>query len=115
MKKDAVQQNLPDDLNQPAPTARGTAALGTCERVPVRYSRVLSLKRSGPEPLYYQLAQSIESAIKAGTIGHGTKLPPLPAMATELNLATNTVRAAWNYLERRGVLTCRHGVGTVVI
>jgi DNA-binding GntR family transcriptional regulator len=102
---------MPADQACTVPVGPAQGPPGT---VPIPYSRFLTLKRSGPEPLYYQLAQSIESAITAGHIGHGTKLPALAVLASELHLAPQTVRAAWNYLERRGVLTCRHGVGTVV-
>ncbi|MFE5837305.1 winged helix-turn-helix domain-containing protein [Arthrobacter sp. NPDC056493] len=84
------------------------------DKGPVSYSHILKLKRSGPEPLYYQLAQSIEDAIQSGAIDHGTKLPPLSVMAAELTMSAQTVRHAWDYLERRGVLICRRGLGTVV-
>ena len=78
------------------------------------YSQLLQLKRSGPEPLYYQLAQSLERAVADGTISHGTKLLPDSDMARELNLAVATVRSAWTYLERKGLLTRRRHAGTFI-
>jgi GntR family transcriptional regulator len=75
---------------------------------------VLPLARSGPEPLYYQLAQSLEKAVQAGAICPGTKLPPDRDLANELKIAVGTVRNAWIYLERKGVLTRRPRTGTIV-
>ena len=78
------------------------------------YLQLLQLKRSGPEPLYYQLAQSLVQAVEAGHIKHGTKLLPDSELAKELNLAVATVRSAWAYLERKGLLTRRRQAGTFV-
>lgn len=81
---------------------------------PVSYSRVLHLKRCGPEPLYYQRAQSMEKAVESGAIRHGARLLPEKDIASELNVAVATVRSAWAYLERRGVLTRHRRAGTTV-
>lgn len=80
----------------------------------VSYAQVLHLKRSGPEPLYYQLAQSMEQAVATGTITRGTRLLPEKEIARELNLAIGTIRNAWAYLERKGVLSRQRQAGTVV-
>lgn len=80
----------------------------------VSFSQVISLKRSGPEPLYYQLAQSIERAVESGAISHGTRLLSEKTMAEELNVAVSTVRNAWAYLERKGLLTRARQAGTFV-
>jgi len=80
----------------------------------IRYSQLLLLGRSGPEPLYYQLARSLEWAVQSGTIDHGTKLLPESDMAKELNVAVVTVRSAWEYLERKGVITRRRYRGTII-
>ncbi|MCA4134838.1 GntR family transcriptional regulator [Arthrobacter sp. M4] len=77
-------------------------------------ARVLHLKRSGPEPLYYQLACSVEAAIAAGTILSGTRLPPERDIAHELCLATGTIRQAWSYLEGRGVIKRARKTGTFI-
>lgn len=78
------------------------------------YSQVLRLKRCGPEPLYYQLAESLEQAVATGVIARGTRLLPEKDMARELNVAIGTVRNAWAYLERKGLLRRQRQVGTVV-
>jgi DNA-binding GntR family transcriptional regulator len=93
-----------------APGALTTRAPG----VPPTYSQVLHLKRCGPEPLYYQLTQSLEQAVGTGLIARGTRLLAEKDMARELNVAAATVCNAWAYLERRGVLTRHRHPGTVV-
>ena len=80
----------------------------------IRYSQLLLLRRSGPEPLYYQLARSLEWAVQSGAIDHGTKLLPESDMAKELNVAVVTVRSAWQYLERKGVITRSRYRGTII-
>jgi DNA-binding GntR family transcriptional regulator len=76
--------------------------------------QVLPLKRSGPEPLYYQLAVVFENAVESGAITRGTRLLPEKDMAEELNLAVSTVRQAWAHLERKGILTRTRKTGTFV-
>lgn len=78
------------------------------------YSQILTLPRSGPEPLYYQLAVSFERAVDSGAIGHGTRLDPEKDMAEQLSLSLSTVRRAWAYLERKGLLTRTRKAGTFV-
>ncbi|MFE4545469.1 winged helix-turn-helix domain-containing protein [Arthrobacter sp. NPDC056727] len=114
MPLDTTQPITSNELRGLSQADADTLILRASDKGPASYSRILKLKRSGPEPLYYQLAQSIEDAIQSGAIDHGTKLPPLSVMAAELTLSAQTVRHAWDYLERRGVLICRRGLGTVV-
>ncbi|WAH99161.1 winged helix-turn-helix domain-containing protein [Arthrobacter sp. MMS18-M83] len=94
-------------------TAAGALTTGA-PPAPAPYSQVLRLKRCGPEPLYYQLAQSLEQAVATGAIAHGTRLLPEKDMARELNVAIGTVRNAWAYLERKGVLHRQRHAGTVI-
>lgn len=98
------------DLSNAAAGALPTRA----PAAPAPYSQVLPLKRCGPEPLYYQLAESLEQAVATGVIARGTRLLPEKDMALELNVAIGTVRNAWAYLERKGVLHRQRQVGTVV-
>lgn len=80
----------------------------------LKFAQILPLKRSGPEPLYYQLACSMEAAIAGGRLARGTKLPPEKDIARQLFLSTNTVRQAWSYLEGRGVIVRTKKVGTLI-
>lgn len=80
----------------------------------LKFAQILPLRRSGPEPLYYQLACSMEAAIAGGRLARGTKLPPEKDIARQLFLSTNTVRQAWAYLEGRGVIVRTKKVGTLI-
>ncbi|MDQ4489453.1 GntR family transcriptional regulator [Sinomonas sp. ASV486] len=80
----------------------------------MHYAQLLPLPRSGPEPLYYQLAVSFERALESGALGHGTRLDPEKDMAEQLSLSVATVRRAWAYLERKGMLTRTRRAGTFV-
>jgi hypothetical protein len=100
-----------DNLKQaPAPGPEEPPTRGA-----VPFSRILQLRRCGPEPLYYQLAESLQEAVAAGKISHGTRLLPDVDMAHELRLAVGTVRKAWAHLERKGILTRRQKIGTFVL
>jgi DNA-binding GntR family transcriptional regulator len=81
----------------------------------LRYSRILSLKRCGPEPLYYQVAKNMKKAVESGTIARGTKLPNEKDMARELKMAVSTLRQAWDYLEREGIIARRKKTGTFIL
>lgn len=70
-------------------------------------------KRS-PVPLYYQLAELIESHIDSGVLNPGDKLPPERDIATMAGISRMTARQALGYLEQRGAIEVRHGVGTFV-
>ena len=95
--------------------ARSPNQTGITSSEVLPYSRILELQRSGPVPLYYQLAGSLEAAVAAGSIKHGTRLPSDQEMARELKLATGTVRQAWTYLERKGTVTRAKRTGTFVL
>ncbi|MCX2746306.1 winged helix-turn-helix domain-containing protein [Arthrobacter sp. MI7-26] len=80
----------------------------------VPFAQVLRFRRYGPEPLYYQLARSVEEAVASGEIPHGTRLLPESEMAHELRLAVSTVRHAWSYLEDKGMLVRTQKAGTFI-
>ncbi len=76
--------------------------------------RAVSIDRSSPVPLYFQLAQHLETAIRSGALPVGTRLDNEVQLAQELGLSRPTVRAAFRYLAERGMVTRRRGYGTVV-
>lgn len=98
------------DRPRSVPDGLAEGPSGTCSAL----YKVLELKRSGPEPLYFQLAQSVERALESGAIGPGTRLLPERAMARELKITVGTVRSAWAYLERKGVLIRKRQAGTFI-
>lgn len=72
------------------------------------------MKRGERKPLYFQLAESVEIAIAEGRLAHGEQLPGELRIAADLKVTQSTVRRAWAFLERKGVVRREHGVGTFV-
>ncbi len=66
-------------------------------------------------PLYMQLRQSLETAIRAGQLVDGEALPPERDIAEYANISRVTVRKAVDDLVKAGLLVRRHGSGTFVV
>lgn len=75
----------------------------------------LDIDRSSPVPLYHQVAQGIEAAIRSGKLAAGSKLDNEVALAAELKLSRPTMRKAMDELVRSGLLVRKRGVGTQVV
>lgn len=73
------------------------------------------MDRSSPIPLYFQVAQHLESAIADGTLAAGTLLLNEVDMADALALSRPTMRRALQSLVDKGLLVRRRGVGTRVV
>lgn len=73
------------------------------------------LERSGPIPLYYQVATRIEKAIMDGTLGPGARLENEITLGERLSLSRPTVRRAIQDLVDKGLLVRRRGIGTQVV
>lgn len=65
-------------------------------------------------PLYGHLVQLFESAIAAGDLPSGARLPPERELAQRLRISRSTVVAAYRELESRGLLRGYVGRGTFV-
>ncbi|MBA4860743.1 GntR family transcriptional regulator [Streptomyces sp. PSKA54] len=74
-----------------------------------------ALDRTSPVPLYYQLAQQLESAIEHGALAPGSLLGNEIELAGRLGLSRPTVRQAIQSLVDKGLLVRRRGVGTQVV
>lgn len=61
-----------------------------------------------------ELAERIESKVTSGTLAAGERLPAIRVLAESLNLAPNTVAAAYRRLADRGVVVGRGRAGTFV-
>jgi DNA-binding GntR family transcriptional regulator len=75
----------------------------------------IDLDRSGPIPLYYQIAQRIEKAILNGNLPAGARLENEVSLAERLGLSRPTVRRAIQDLVDKGLLVRRRGIGTQVV
>jgi DNA-binding transcriptional regulator YhcF (GntR family) len=72
------------------------------------------MDRSSPEPLWEQLSTVIAGRIRRGSLAPGTRLPPVRALAGDLELAPNTVAKAYRALEDQGLIVGRGRRGTFV-
>ncbi|MEV1024695.1 GntR family transcriptional regulator [Streptomyces sp. NPDC050264] len=75
----------------------------------------LSVDRTSPVPLYFQLSQQLESAIERGALTPGSLLGNEIELAGRLGLSRPTVRQAIQSLVDKGLLVRRRGVGTQVV
>ncbi|MER5770762.1 GntR family transcriptional regulator [Streptomyces sp. NPDC001985] len=75
----------------------------------------LSVDRTSPVPLYFQLSQQLEAAIERGVLTPGSLLGNEIELAGRLGLSRPTVRQAIQSLVDKGLLVRRRGVGTQVV
>ncbi|MFJ7057959.1 GntR family transcriptional regulator [Streptomyces griseobrunneus] len=75
----------------------------------------LSVDRTSPVPLYFQLAQQLEAAVEQGRLAPGTLLGNEIELAARLGLSRPTVRQAIQSLVDKGLMVRRRGVGTQVV
>jgi GntR family transcriptional regulator len=71
------------------------------------------LERSGV-PIYLQIRDQFRRAIGNGTLRPGEQLPTMRQLAVELKVDLNTVRHAYDELERSGVIVILRARGTYV-
>lgn len=67
-----------------------------------------------PTPVEVQLVRTIRSAVGAGLLEPGDRLPTVRQLAVELRVNANAVGRAYDELTRQGVLEERPGDGTRV-
>jgi DNA-binding transcriptional regulator YhcF (GntR family) len=65
-------------------------------------------------PLFDQLRMQIIGGIRDGRLPPGTRLPTVRELASQMNLAVNTVARAYRELESTGILETRGRFGTYV-
>jgi len=65
-------------------------------------------------PIFEQIAGGIRGAIASGVYQPGEAVPSIRALATELLINPNTVKRAYEELERAGLLVSRRGLGMYV-
>ena len=85
----------------------------THDPAPDRLLARLTLERNGV-PIYVQLRNHILQTIRSGVVGPGERLPTMRQVAVALRIDLNTVRHAYDELERLGALTLERGRGSFV-
>ncbi len=69
------------------------------------------LDRQSGLPLYLQIAHEVMYLIEAGTLRDGDAPPSLRRLAKQLRISFLTVDKAYKWLQSRGVLVTRRGIG----
>ncbi|MFF5258135.1 GntR family transcriptional regulator [Actinomadura viridis] len=75
----------------------------------------VTLDRGSPVPLYFQVAQQLEAAIRSGELPPGARLENELELAARCKLSRPTVRQAIQHLVDQGLLVRKRGVGTQVV
>lgn len=75
----------------------------------------MDLDRSGPVPLYFQVAQHLRDAIENGSLPAGSRIENEIKLAEDLGMSRPTIRRAIQELVDQGLLVRRRGVGTQVV
>ncbi|WP_157875756.1 GntR family transcriptional regulator, partial [Streptacidiphilus griseoplanus] len=78
-------------------------------------AELISIDRTSPVPLYFQVAARLEQLIATGELPPGTRLVNEIALAGDLGLSRPTMRQAIQHLVDRGLLVRKRGVGTQVV
>ena len=73
----------------------------------------LRLEASGV-PIYVQLREQLLVAIRTGTLAPGAQMPTMREVAVALKIDLNTVRHAYDELERAGAISLERGRGSFV-
>ncbi len=85
--------------------------------VPVRpYNRAVEFHldpRSGL-PMYLQIVQQVQDALRLGLLDVGDQLPTVREVVATIGINPNTVAKAYRELERDGLVVARPGRGTFV-
>jgi len=75
----------------------------------------VTVDRSNPVPLYFQVAQQLEQAIQSGALAVGERLENEILLADHYGLSRPTMRSAIGHLVDKGLLVRQRGVGTQVV
>ena len=78
------------------------------------HSMFLTIDTRDPRPIYQQVVDGIKEVIARGDLQEGTSLPPLRQLANDLGVNLNTIAIAYRELQKDGLITVRHGSGSVV-
>jgi DNA-binding transcriptional regulator YhcF (GntR family) len=74
----------------------------------------LGIDRGDELPVGVQLAWKLRGAIASGRLAPGDRLPSVRELAGESGVNVNTARAVYGKLERDGLISTQHGLGTFV-
>jgi GntR family transcriptional regulator len=81
--------------------------------MPTEMLQGLRIRATGV-PIYLQLRDQLLAAIAAGRLGPGERLPTMREVAVALRIDLNTVRRAYDELQRQGAVMLLQGRGSFV-
>jgi GntR family transcriptional regulator/MocR family aminotransferase len=84
------------------------------KRTPGQPLPVVALDRAAADPLYQQLYERLRTAIVAGNLAVGARLPSTRTLAAELGVTRGIVLNAMDQLLAEGYVTGAPGSGTYV-
>jgi DNA-binding GntR family transcriptional regulator len=79
------------------------------------FTKLITIDRNSPVPLYFQFARQMQELIETGVLPPGTRLSNEIAMAERFGLSRPTIRQAMQHLVDKGLLARKRGVGTQVV
>ena len=74
----------------------------------------LAINTNDDRPIYQQVADGIKELIARGRLEEGATLPPVRQLAADLGVNLNTIAIAYRELQKEGLITVKHGSGSVV-
>jgi len=75
---------------------------------------MIRIQHNSPVPIYEQLISQIEELINTGRLKERDSLPSIRRLASQVDVAINTVARAYQELERRGLVISNGRKGTHV-
>ena len=75
---------------------------------------IIQIEHNSPEPIYEQLIVEIQKMIDSGQLAENDSLPSIRQLASQLDVANNTVARAYQELERKGLIIGNGRKGTFV-
>ncbi|HEY9225126.1 MAG TPA: GntR family transcriptional regulator, partial [Gemmatimonadaceae bacterium] len=73
---------------------------------------LISIDVSDPRPIYVQIVDEVRRAVVIGALQPDEPIPSVRQLASELGVNPNTVKQAYQELERLGVTYVERGNGT---
>ena len=75
---------------------------------------LLQIEHNSPVPIYEQLISEIEKLIESDILKENDSLPPIRQLASQVDVAVNTVARAYQELERKGIIISNGRKGTFI-
>lgn len=75
---------------------------------------IIQVEHNSPVPIYEQLTGEIEKLIESGSLKENDNLPSIRQLASQVDVAVNTVARAYQELERKGMIISNGRKGTFV-